>query len=103
MRKSVIIKLRKNAGSTVDDWGNPIESLEEWEVFAERTSVRQSEFYQAAAQGMKPSVVFEIYAEEFREAESILSEGIEFSIIRTFQKTLDRLEVICERKLADGD
>ena len=103
MRKSVIIKLRKNAGSTVDDWGNPIESLEEWEVFAERKSVRQSEFYQAAAQGMKPSVVFEIYTEEFREAESILSEGIEFSIIRTFQKTLDRLEVICERKLADGD
>lgn len=102
MKKSVVLKLRKKTIGSVDEWGNPVDYFDEWEIFAERKSVRQSEYYQAAAQGLKPSVVFEMYTEEFKGAESIVNEGIEYSIIRTYQKTLDRLEVICERKIADG-
>ena len=102
MKKSVQIKLIKNNGNTVDDWGNPTPNVVEWDVFAEKMSVRQSEFYQAANQGLKPNIVFEIYSEEFQDAELVKYDGQDYSIIRTFQKTLDRLELICEKKVADG-
>ena len=102
MKKPVLIELLKNDGNTSDDWGNVIPDIKRWHVFAEKRSVRQSEFYQAASQGLKPNVVFEIYADEFKNADSIISDNNEFSIIRTYQNTLDRLELVCERKIADG-
>lgn len=102
MKKPVLIKLVKDNKNTTDDWGNPIPNITKWDVFAERMSVRQSEFYQAANQGLKPNIVFEIYAEEFNNAELVKYDGQEYSIIRTFQKTLDRLELICEKKVANG-
>lgn len=102
MKKSVQIKLIKDNGNTTDDWGNPIPNIIEWDVFAERMSVRQSEFYQAANQGLKPSIVFEIYTEEFQDAELVKYDGQDYSIVRTYQKTLDRLELICEKKVANG-
>lgn len=102
MKKSVLIELLKREGQSVDDWGNPINNVIKWEVFAEKISVKQSEFYQAASQGLKPSIVFEIYGEEFNEADAVYFEDTEYSIIRTYQKSFDKLELICERKVADG-
>lgn len=101
MKKSVVIKLIKNNGTNTDDWGNPIPQFEEWHVFAERMSVSQNEFYRAANQGLKPNFVFEIYAEEFRDADLVICDDIEYTIIRTYQRTLDKLELVCERKVAN--
>ena len=102
MKKPVLIKLVKDSKTTTDDWGNPIPNITEWGVFAVRMSVRQSEFYQAANQGLKPNIVFEIYSEEFQDAELVRYDSQDYSIIRTYQKTLDRLELICEKKVANG-
>ena len=88
MKKPVQIELIKSNGTGVDDWGNPIVEENKWFVFAEKKSVRQSEFYQAANQGLKPNIVFEIYAEEFNDAELVKYDGQDYSIIRTYQKTL---------------
>lgn len=102
MKKSVTIKLIKKLNETLDDWGNPVRSIQEWEVFAERKSVTMSEFYKAASQDLKPTVIFEVYEEEYLDADSVVSEGVEYSIIRTYQPTMDKLELVCERKIADG-
>ncbi len=103
MKKSAVIKLIKNSGTKTDDWGNPIHTKEEWTVFAEKMSVGQAEFYRAANQGLKPNFVFEIYAEEFRNADLVIYDGAEYTIIRTYQRTLDKLELVCERKVANGN
>ena len=103
MKKSVEIKLIKHNEKTTDDWGNPIHSTEEWTVFAEKMSVGQAEFYRAANQRLKPNFVFEIYEEEFNNADLLIYEGIEYTIIRTYQRTLDKLELVCERKVANGN
>lgn len=103
MKKSVVIKLIKNSGNTTDDWGNPIQTKEEWTVYAKKMSVGQAEFYRAANQGLKPNFVFEIYTEEFRNADLLICDGAENTIIRTYQRTLDKLELICERKVTNGN
>lgn len=103
MKKPVEIKLIKHSGAATDDWGNPTSTAEEWTVFAERMSVGQNEFYRAGSQGLKPAFVFEIYAEEFNGADLLICDGVEYSIIRTYQRTLDKLELVCERKVANVD
>lgn len=103
MKKPVEIKLIKHSGTATDEWGNPTPVAEEWTVFADRMSVGQTEFYRAGSQGLKPDLVFEIYAEEFNGADLLISGGVAYSIIRTYQRTLDRLELVCERKVANVD
>lgn len=103
MKKQVEIKLIKHNGTATDEWGNPTPTAEEWTVFAEKMSVGQTEFYRAGNQELKPDYVFEIYAEEFNDADLLIYDGVEYSIIRTYQRTLDRLELVCERKVANVD
>ena len=103
MKKSVVIDLINHGETSTDDWGNPVNTEERWQVFAEQMSVGQNEFYRAANQGLKPNFVFEIYSEEFKDADLLICDGVEYTIIRTYQRTLDKLELVCERKVANVD
>ena len=90
MKKSLEIEVIKRGENSTDDWGNPVKTEERWQVFAEQMSVGQNEFYRAANQGLKPNFVFEIYSEEFRDADFVICEETEYTIIRTYQRTLDK-------------
>lgn len=74
-------------------------STEYREVFANKKSVRQSEFYQALATGLKPEVVYEIRYEEYRQELKLRADGTVFHIIRTFSKNDEKLELVCSRYL----
>ena len=67
-------------------YGEPIQSMEWREVFANKKSVRQSEFYQASNVGLKPELVFEIRSIEFSNDEKVRYNGKEYSIIRAYDK-----------------
>jgi hypothetical protein len=64
-------------------------------VYANKKSVRQTEFYQAAAADMRPEVMYEIHAVEY-DKESIFKdeEGNEYSVMRAYQKGGELLEII---------
>lgn len=89
MRNEVITLIAKSCtGATVD--------TKETEVFAEKKSVRQSEFYAAAAVGLKPELVFLVDEQDFRLAGTekydpaeILYNERHYNIIRTFCKGED--------------
>ncbi len=66
--------------------GEPIESFEWREVYANKKSVRQSEFYQAANVGLKPELMFEIRSIEFSNDEKVKYNGKEYFIIRYYDK-----------------
>lgn len=102
MKKSVVIKLRYTKSDKQDNWGNPIEIVEYKEIFAVRKSVSRSEFYKAATIGLKPSVVLEVYKDEYDNADGLILEGEEYTIIRTHDVTIDKVELTCERKIPDG-
>jgi head-tail adaptor len=72
------------------------------EVIANKKSVRQTEFYQAAAVGIKPEIVFEVQSIEYRDEPKLVNEGTVYQIIRTFSKNGERLELICSRFPMEG-
>lgn len=84
MRNEVITLIAKSCtGATVD--------TKKTEVFAEKKSVRQSEFYAAAAVGLKPELVFLVderdfsmaATEQYDPAEVIYGER-HYNIIRAY-------------------
>jgi SPP1 family predicted phage head-tail adaptor len=74
--------------------GEPVQSMVYHEVFANKKSVRQSEFYQASIAGLKPELVFEIRSFEYNNDKKLRypsgDTGIVYDIIRTY----DRGEII---------
>jgi len=86
--------------STTDsenDMGDPIKILVRREnIFAEKKSIKQSEFYQAAAVGLKPEITFIIRTIEY-EQETLLEYNLKaFTIIRTYEKEDEFTALICQ-------
>ena len=78
----------------VIDLGNVVETTVHGEtlqtmvyrtVFANKKSVRQSEFYNAANVGLKPELIFEVNSFEFTNDEKV-NTTIRNSIIRPMKK-----------------
>jgi SPP1 family predicted phage head-tail adaptor len=70
--------------------GEPIQTMVYRETFAQKMSVKRSEFYQAANAGLKPELVFEVRSAEFSNDEKVRypsgDEGKVYSIIRAYDK-----------------
>jgi len=89
-----VVKLVTIANTT-NDAGDLISSPTEREVMANKKSVRQSEFYQAMAIGLKPEVVFELRTVEY-DGETLLSHGDkEYRIIRSYARDDEWTELTC--------
>lgn len=66
-------------------------------LFANKKPVRSSEFHQAAAQGIRLDVVFEIRLMEFKGEEFLNYGGKRYSIERTYERG-ELIELICQSK-----
>lgn len=67
------------------------------QVYANKKSIKMSEFYQAQVVGMKPELIFEIWANEYEGEEYIEFDGIKYKIIRTYMKNVDILELVVSK------
>lgn len=68
-------------------------------VFAVPKSVTYAEFYQATANGFKADIVFDMYSFEYSGEETVEYAGEEYEVLRTYQKTKDRIELTCRKKV----
>ncbi len=84
MNADTVVTLIKRARSGGDDYGNAVYTEEKTAVFAEKKSVRQSEFFQAAAAGFKPEIVLEVYDFEYHNEELCELDGERFKIYRAY-------------------
>ena len=79
-------------GNTVEtvEYGEVIQITDYRKVYADKQSVRQSEFYQGASTGLKPELMFEIRSIEFNNDEKVRfpagENGREYAIVRTYDK-----------------
>ena len=64
-------------------------------VFANFKAVRQSEFYQAHALGLKPDKTFEIRSIEYDGEDYVKHKGKNYSVLRTYDKG-EIMEIVCE-------
>lgn len=65
-------------------------------LLANKKSVVRSEFYQAFANNLKPTIIFEIHAFEYENEQKLRHEGQDYLIIRTYSKNSEILELICQ-------
>lgn len=87
----------------VDDIGDNIKNEPSYrQIYANEKGVRQSEFYQASAVGLKPELTFVIRLNSYKKEESIRYKGKVYSIIRTYRKNKEFLEIVCQGVVNDG-
>ncbi|MEG2246426.1 MAG: phage head closure protein [Peptostreptococcaceae bacterium] len=67
------------------------------EVFADKKSVRASEFYQAQSQGFKVDVMFNIKPYEYDDEEYLIFEKLKYKIERLYEKDSENLEIVCSK------
>lgn len=85
-----------SVATTENDIGDVIENQIEREVFADKQSIRQSEFYQAAATGLRPELMFVIRSCEYDGEQKLKYYDKEYTIIRTYDKDGELIELICQ-------
>lgn len=80
--------------------GDSVQTPHKRPIFAAEQSVRQSEFYQAAATGLKPEITFVIWTHEYLDEISLEFNGKVYDIIRTFvKKDQTMMELICSKSI----
>ena len=100
-----VATLKAYATISRDEYGNPVTTIEETEVFVQPRGVYQSEFYNAAQLGLKPSLTLMLTNREDYDGQKYLEfEGKEYEVIRTdWNAQRDGLSLICEERVKNGE
>lgn len=94
----------KKAVVTQDEALNEIETYTERTVFVRPRSVYASEFYQAAAVGLKPSLTLVLASFADYEGEKLVEyNGKEYTVTRVFRRPdRDSVELTLEERVVNG-
>ena len=82
----------------IGDMGDPTVTKAYAIKFAKLKSVRQTEYYQASANGLKPEHMFEITSADYSNEKRLRypsTSGTEYEIIRAYDKG-EKTELICQ-------
>ncbi len=88
--------------------GEPIDSYIFREVFADKKSVKRSEYYQAANTDLKPELIFVVHSFEYDELNDRIvryptgESGKQYNIIRDYEINEDEIEITLTSRLG-GD
>ena len=82
--------------ATVNSIGNAVDAETLTTVFADKQSIRQSEYYQAYATGLRPELMFVIRSVDYNNQPKLKWNNKYYNIIRTFDKDGELIELICE-------
>lgn len=67
-------------------------------VWAGQKSIKQSEFYQAYANGLRPEITFIVRADQYNSEPRLSYNGVEYEIVRTYIGKDEReIELVCQR------
>lgn len=80
---------------SLDELNRPHYSYKENKVYANKISVKRSEFYQAQAAGFKPEKSFEVHTIEFNEDKHTHAKynGKIYKILRSYEKDSEITEI----------
>ncbi len=95
MRLDKIIYLLSTSYSE-NEIGDTIETHTKRKVFGSEKSIKQSEFYQAQATGLKPEITVVIRPFEYLGEELVEYEGKNYKVLRTYKKNSMEIELILE-------
>lgn len=85
--------------TTLDEYGDQVNTEIPREVFGETMSIGQKEFYQAHAVGLQPEIKFKLADHLDYENEQLVEhEGQRYRVLRTY-RTGQELEITCYREV----
>lgn len=94
MSNDVIVSLIFREETGVDPHGNAVYNETATPLYAEKISIKQSEFFQAAAVGFKPEICLKVYSFEYHGEQLCELDGERYNIYRTYSaKGSDRTEL----------
>jgi SPP1 family predicted phage head-tail adaptor len=82
--------------TTENAMGDSVETPVKRTVYADKQSIRQSEFYQAAATGLRPEIMFVIRSIDYNQEPKLEYNSKTYSIIRTYDKDGELTELVCQ-------
>lgn len=88
---------------TISPAGDTEKSPVDREIYANKKSISQKEFYQAQGTDLKPEVKFELWLADYRDEhyltwEKRLGEGQkQYTVLRSYEPNNDKIEIICGR------
>ena len=88
---------------TFDEYGNEQQTVVTSTVYVQPRGVYQSEFYNAAQLGLKPSLTLFLANKDDYSGQKVLSyEGQEYSVIRVdWTAQRDGISLVCEERVGD--
>jgi SPP1 family predicted phage head-tail adaptor len=82
---------------TIDELNQPLQTKDfSRQVFCERIPVRQSEFYSAGQQGIKPSECLKVYDLDYQGEEELKYREKVYHIYRKYGPIDEKTELYCE-------
>lgn len=69
-------------------------------IYCREKSIRQSEFYQAKALGLQPTVTLEIMCVDYDDELYVKFNDKEYTVLRTYKNSPERMELVLERGLS---
>ncbi|SFB62606.1 Phage head-tail joining protein [Cohnella sp. OV330] len=94
MRFSDVVELIGLSYVTTGDTDTIVEQSPR-ETFAERRAVRQSEYYQAIGNALRPTATFVVWAAEYQGESRLRHNGTYYEVIRTFETKDRTMELVC--------
>lgn len=96
-----VATLKAYGTPTYDEYGNEVQTVSETEVFVQPRGVYQSEFYNAAQLGLKPSLTLFLSNRDDYSDEKVLEyEGKDYNVIRVdWNAQRDGISLICEERI----
>ncbi|MEG1686635.1 MAG: phage head closure protein [Angelakisella sp.] len=85
---------------TQDTDGYPTKSSTSRTIWADVKTATRSEFYSAAAAGIEVAILFVVRSEDYQNERSVLYQGKEYNVVRTYQKDYGLIELTCSDKAA---
>lgn len=67
-------------------------------VFADKVSIKRSEFYAADANGDTLDIAFVVHADEYDGQTEVVYGSVTYKVVRTYQRGLGRVELNCQRR-----
>ncbi|WP_404466543.1 phage head closure protein [Planococcus rifietoensis] len=85
-----------------DEIGNQIPTPVKTKILCDVQSVGRTEFYRAAVTDLRPEMIFLVHSYEYNGERKVEFKGQQYSVLRTFSKGFEEIELTCERVRADG-
>lgn len=92
---------------TYDDIGNPVETPTNIDILCGVKSIGRTEFYNASANGLKPSYIFVVHPYEYNGETYVLFSENEspkqrYKVMKTYKANMEELELTCEKVAGNG-